>query len=340
MIPGHEILRRIEREKVTVKGGVCLLVVAQTAFQDPDILDRVGVVDFVGVCLNAPGVVKVAIGPGDRCTIGQIIFRLALDRSTGSGIRVDLAPQRIPFRVAWVYVTNRSIGIRQVAIVSDDLEIQAPDQVLGQDLGNSHIVTLTLCMAEPRDLRNERGSVILADRIPRARPAQGQGGQVAEHVLTQREMSGVRDVIAFGAVDEGCGVSGLVMQVLDGPALLFALVLDDAGVAQDIDRCAAHLVDEIVGFHRKVFGDFLAHRGGLAGDVHAAAAVLAVENIGTVIGKHVGAGGAYQHQRRNGGDSNPMTRRRPHGCQLQPQPPPALPVAPREPSRASRMWSK
>jgi hypothetical protein len=110
-------------------------------------------------------------------------------------------------------------------------------------------------------------------------------------------MRGVGDVVAFRAVDERGRVGRLVVQVFDRSGLLLALVLDDACVGEDVDGCAAHLVDEIVGFDREVLRDLLAHQRRFTGDVHPAAAVLAVEQVRPVVGQHVGAGRLQQHQR-------------------------------------------
>jgi hypothetical protein len=192
-------------------------------------------------------------------------------------------------------------------------------------------------MAQPGDDRHEGGAVVFADSIVGAGEADRHRRQIAEHVLTQGKARGIGLIVPLHAVDEGQRIRRFVMDVFGGAALLLAFVLDLARLAQDVDGGAAHLVDEIVGFEREVLGDFLAHQHGLAGDVHAAAAVFAVKEVRAVIGQHIGGGGAHQEQRR---DHRKPTHcamyRRPHH-QLQPQPPPALPVAPRDPSRVSRM---
>jgi hypothetical protein len=79
-------------------------------------------------------------------------------------------------------------------------------------------------------------------------------------------------------------VLGLVVDVVDRETLLLAFILDDARLAQYVDGGAAHLVDEVVRLHGEVLGELLAHQHRLAGDVHAAALVGAVEEIGAVVG--------------------------------------------------------
>jgi hypothetical protein len=164
--------------------------------------------------------------------------------------------------------------------------------------------------------------------------------RVAEHVLFHRDTRGIGAVIALDAPRVRRGIGRLVVHELQGRALLDALVADLARLAQHVDRCAAHMIDEVVHLGGDVLGEFLVHRRRFAGDVHAAAAVLRIKDVCAVVRQDVRAGGSKQEQCHNGCDSPENALHRRYFHQLQPQPPPALPVAPRDPSRDSRMWSR
>ncbi|MDE3131451.1 MAG: PAS domain S-box protein, partial [Acidobacteriota bacterium] len=57
-----------------------------------------------------------------------------------------------------------------------------------------------------------------------------------------------------------------------------------------------------------------------------------------VVGQHVGGSRAREQQGGDRGEALQLLVGRRHGAQLQPQPPPAMPVAPRAPSRTSNTW--
>ena len=51
-----------------------LFVVAKPPLEYPQITDGMGVVEFVGVADDAPGVVEVAVRAGHRGPIGQVVL--------------------------------------------------------------------------------------------------------------------------------------------------------------------------------------------------------------------------------------------------------------------------
>ena len=178
-------------------------------------------------------------------------------------------------------------------------------------------------MSQPDDDRREGRAVVLADRVVGVRVAQRERRQIAEHVLLQGKARGVRFVVPLDAVDERGGIGGLVVHELCGAGFLLALVLYLARLAEHVDRCAAHLVDEVVRLEREILGDLLPHQRRFTGDVHSAAAVLAPENVGPIIREHVRASRARQQHRRDRGDSSDEALGGLRAHQLQPQPPPA-----------------
>src|SRR5271168_5170893 len=214
------------------------------------------------------------------------------------GVGIYLAGQRITLGgIAGVLVPDRTIWIGEVSAVRDDLQVGARDEIPGDDLRYAAFVTAGLRVPQPGDNRHPGGAVVFTDLVVGLAVAESHRGQIAEHVLTQGKTRGVGNVVPFHTVDIRRGVGGFIVQIFDRAGFLLAFVLDDAGLTQHIDGGAADLVDEIVALDGEVLGELLAHQHGFAGDVHPAAAVLAVEEIGAVIGQHIRARAADHEQR-------------------------------------------
>ena len=194
-----------------------------------------GVIQLISIADHSPGVGVIAIDGGHRGPVGQIIFALHLHRGTGVRVGIDLVAQAVALGIGGVEIANRTIRIRQVARVGDDLQVYARDKILGDDLRYAAAIGARQGVADPRDIRVVGGAVVLANRVVRVRKSQRDRGQIAEHVLAQRNTRGVRDVVALHARGIRGRVSGLVVQVFDRAALLLAFILDLAGLAQDID---------------------------------------------------------------------------------------------------------
>ena len=107
-------------------------------------------------------------------------------------------------------------------------------------------------VAKPQNVGLERAADVFADFVPAVGEPERDGGQVAEHILTQREVRGVRYVIAFRTVRVRQVVLSFVVNVVERNGLLFPFVLDDARLAQHVHRRAAHLVDEVIRLDRKL----------------------------------------------------------------------------------------
>src|SRR6202789_1695111 len=131
-----------------------------------------GVVEFVGIAYEAPGIAKVPVRTCDRGPIRQIVLRLPLNRGAGAGVGIDLACQTVALGTGWVEIGYGSIRVGQVAVVGDDLESRADDQILGENLRQSHRVAGVLRVPQPGNDGNQGGAVVFADRVVGVRPAQ------------------------------------------------------------------------------------------------------------------------------------------------------------------------
>jgi hypothetical protein len=137
-------------------------------------------------------------------------------------------------------------------------------------------------------LADSRHLGVAEDVVPAALEAQGDRGEVTEHVLTDREEARVGFVVALFAVDDAEAVSGLAAQVVERQAHLLALFLVAArsGDELHVDGSAGDHVHVVVRRRRELLAELLAdqHRGAINGD--AAAVVPVVEHIRTIFGEH------------------------------------------------------
>jgi len=137
--------------------------------------------------------------------------------------------------------------------------------------------------------------------VPGAAVADGDRGEIAEHVLADRVEGGVGDVVRLLAVDVAHGIGGLAVQVLDADVLLLAGLVVGACRELHVDRGARDHVLVVARGEREVLTDPLLHqhRGAVDGDV--AAVVVVPHDVGPILGQHATerrSGDHHQRQQR------------------------------------------
>ena len=134
--------------------------------------------------------------------------------------------------------------------------------------------------------------------VPAAPVTEGERGEIAEHVLADRVVRGVGDVVGLAAVDVAGAVGGLAVQVVHPVVFLLARFGVRARRQLHVDRGARDHVLVVAGRQRQVVADLLAHqhRGALDADV--AAVVHVPEHVGAILRQHPAERRRANHQQR------------------------------------------
>ncbi len=147
-----------------------------------------GIDEVESVRLHAPGIGEIAVVTLNRRPIRQVVLQANRPGGAGMRARVDLLLEREPTRVARRGIADRTVGAVEIALVRDDLEVEAGDQIAGQDLRETQRVAPGIDLVGERrvaGLAAVRVLHVAEDVVPAALEAHGDGGQVAEHVLRE-----------------------------------------------------------------------------------------------------------------------------------------------------------
>src|SRR6202041_811139 len=97
----RRVLFRSKGEFIAVESCVILFIEAESPLQSPYIAEGMGIVEFVGIAHEAPGIAKVPVRTCDRGPIRQIVLRLPLNRGAGARVGIDLASRSVARGTAW-----------------------------------------------------------------------------------------------------------------------------------------------------------------------------------------------------------------------------------------------
>jgi len=210
----------------------------------------------------------------------------------------------------------------QITVLQDGLVIEIHQQALGDDLRHPELVLIAIHVIG--EIRVRLTHLVAAHVV-----SQTEGRKAIQYLVRHRGADCIGYIVGFIAAHEGQSDRRVPVQVVDAAPVLHALFLERAGRGHDIDRSAAHVVDEVRGICRHLLADPLAHQQ--SGSAGRGASRRCNSDTKDPSGPRESPLPARARRK------DPPTQ--PKGAdsraQLHPHPPPSATVAPRAPSRTS-----
>ena len=280
----------LERKQVAVKLGLALVVQSQARLEDPALLVRQGVAEFVGSRINAPAVLVKPHAGMHGGALREVIVGAQGERVAGARARVNLGLETVPGGIRGIFIAHRTIGIVQVTLVGNGLEGERHDQVAREHLRQAQSIAahlggfLELIVA------------VLQHGVIADSETDADGGQVAKHVLRHADAQRRCVVIAFLAVGEGQADRAFLPQVIDEYAVFLASFGVRTGADEHVDRCAGNLVDIVIQSDRDAVAQVFANQQRGAVYFGAAPVVAVIQQVGAFLGQYRGLQARAQQQ--------------------------------------------
>ena len=256
------------------------LIVPAVLSRKYEIPPGVRVCDRRRMTVNVPGIREEAILHCKRGAIRQVVFGPDTNGVGRTRVRVELGLETVAKRTAGVEVAHRTVGIIQKPLIGNDFDVHGGNQVSGQNLCYADAIVLPGVIAkEIRVIGAPHGVVTVT-------VTQRQRRQIAKHVLRNRQVVASRVEIALYTAGKTHGHYRVAAQVIHRQRILRTLLGIRACSGNHIDRCGTNHIYVVIGRNRNTLANTLAHQNRWAVNLNAAANILVVQEVGTVIRQH------------------------------------------------------